>query len=124
MCCRRTVSVCDALLSVCHKHQMKAAPIRVRQYWVQPMLEDHEVFGDFFTLIPTLRREEARFYNFLRMSTSSFDRLLEKVHAPLLHTSFRKPIAPAERLAITLRYVCMLCFKCDKVIMHYPYNKA
>lgn len=71
--------------------------------WVRPMFQDHEVFGEWFTLVPTLRDDEEKFYNYFRMFPKDFDFLLKKVGPFLVKKSKRKSICPGEMLAITLR---------------------
>ncbi|CAK1587681.1 unnamed protein product [Parnassius mnemosyne] len=54
-----------------------------------------------------LTAEPAQFFNFLRMSTSDFEIILQKL-SPLIQkndTSFRKAIPAKVRLALTLRYL-------------------
>lgn len=67
------------------------------------------MFGAYFTLIPTLRATDPDgFYNFMRMTVSTFDRLLELVGPCLQKRSKRKFVCPGEMLAITLRYMSVL----------------
>ena len=65
-------------------------------------------YGAFHSLVQELKDEDAKKYkNFLRMSPETFDKLLQLVR-PLIQkeeTNFKKPIAPEERLAVTLRYL-------------------
>ena len=55
-----------------------------------------------------LRTGDEKFYrNFLRVTGEDFDTLLERV-SPLIkkeNTRMREAITPAERLAVTLRYL-------------------
>ncbi|XP_041372439.1 protein ALP1-like [Gigantopelta aegis] len=64
--------------------------------------------GAFENLLPILRLKELTQYNnFLRMPSDSFDVLLGLV-TPLItkkDTSFRPAITPAERLAVTIRFL-------------------
>jgi ATP-dependent DNA ligase len=64
--------------------------------------------GAYETLLFELRHEDQScFLNFLRVTPSIFDELLEKV-TPFIEkrsTNFRQPIPPGLRLAITLRYL-------------------
>ncbi|KAK3919743.1 Putative nuclease [Frankliniella fusca] len=76
-----------------------------RRWWCRPILEDHDLFGAWFSLIPSLRLDEDKFFNFLRMTPSAFDRLLSMVSPWLKKYSRRESICPGERLAITLRYL-------------------
>ena len=64
--------------------------------------------GAFAKLLPVLReREPSQFRNFLRMPVTTFDWLLDLV-TPLIvkeDTNYRAAIPPAERLAVTLRFL-------------------
>ncbi|RZF35513.1 hypothetical protein LSTR_LSTR010204, partial [Laodelphax striatellus] len=57
----------------------KARKRRQRNFWVHPILTDRLTHGAFVTLYPNLRKYEPTFFNYLRMSISSFDELLEIV---------------------------------------------
>ncbi|XP_026288893.1 uncharacterized protein LOC113213886 isoform X1 [Frankliniella occidentalis] len=86
-----------------HRHVDKLK----KKWWVRPMLQDHEKHGAWFTTIPRMRQSNdlERWYNFFRMTYEAFDQLLELVGPHILKKSWRKPISPGERLAITLRYL-------------------
>lgn len=88
------------------KKRMKPAPEKAERKWpVRPIFQDHEMFGAWFTLIPTLRATDPEgFYNFMRMTVDTFDRLLELLGPCLQKSSNRKFVCPGEMLAITLRY--------------------
>ncbi|KAK3916693.1 Protein ALP1-like [Frankliniella fusca] len=80
--------------------------LKSRRWHVRPMLQDRELFGAWFSLIPTLREyDQDEYFNFLRMTPESFDWLLERVSGVLAKKSNRKSISPGERLAVTLRYL-------------------
>jgi hypothetical protein len=58
-----------------------------------------------YSLIPVMREEDPdEFFKFWRMTPECFDFVLEKVSPVLRKTSYREPISPGERLAVTLRY--------------------
>ncbi|CAH1993163.1 unnamed protein product [Acanthoscelides obtectus] len=80
---------------------------RRRRYWVQPFLQDRFKFGTFNTLLEKLREDEEKFSNFFRMSRESFDKLLRILRNHLTHedTNMKNCISPAERLAVTVRYL-------------------
>lgn len=52
-----------------------------------------------------LRRDESKFFNYFRMSMTTFDDLLKRVNEDLKthDTNMRKSITPEEKLAICLR---------------------
>lgn len=76
-----------------------------RLIWVHPINKRREEVGAFYTLFPDLRNDEEKFFNYFRMSISSFDELhnLLKSHIQRENTRLRNCIQPVEMLAITLR---------------------
>ncbi|XP_050064293.1 uncharacterized protein LOC126553165 [Aphis gossypii] len=78
-----------------------------RRYWVHPMNNDREQSEQFKNFFENIRRYPENFFEYYRMSVSSFDELLENVrpHITKTTTTFRKPICAEERLTITLRYL-------------------
>ena len=97
------------------KKRLKTEPQRSRRkYHARPIFEDHEIYGAWFSLIPTLRATDpGTFYNFFRMTVGTFDRLLEII-TPCMRQrkSWRSSLCPGERLAITLRSVALHLFFC------------
>ncbi|XP_045480414.1 protein ALP1-like [Harmonia axyridis] len=92
-----------------------------RQHWVHPILRDRFSTGTFETLMGELRNDEAKFFNYFRMSFSSFDDLLGRISMDikLQDTRFRECICPQQRLSICLRYFASGCsFK----ELHYSYR--
>ncbi|XP_045781566.1 protein ANTAGONIST OF LIKE HETEROCHROMATIN PROTEIN 1-like [Maniola jurtina] len=78
------------------------------RFWIHPILEKREEYGAFHTLVKNqLREDEDKFYNYFRMQKTTFDNLLQKLSQELKHqdTFMRESISPAERLAVTLRYL-------------------
>ena len=66
------------------------------------------MFGVYANLIPEFMSSDALAYkNFLRMDNDSFALLLEKVQSRITrqNTIMRQAIGPAERLAVTLRFL-------------------
>nr|CAD7589545.1 unnamed protein product [Timema genevievae] len=82
--------------------QKRRKPSR-RKVWVHPLLQNRET-GAFSQLYPQLLSHEDKFFNYFRMSRSSF----EELHALIQHrihkedTIMRQAIPTQERLAITL----------------------
>lgn len=80
-----------------------------RKYWVRPTitLTQRKSHSCYFTLNQEQREQEPRsFFSFYRMNAIQFDILLAKVRSKINKIYWiREPISPAERLAITLRWV-------------------
>ncbi|XP_062514075.1 uncharacterized protein LOC134189727 [Corticium candelabrum] len=78
--------------------------------WVRPIFQQRRQQGDFHQLLQELRRNDPEsHFRFLRMSKETFDCLVEKGTPSLTTRSYqsgtRAEISPAERLAMTLRYL-------------------
>jgi hypothetical protein len=107
-CSNRRVKLKFALASyfVIKLNQEKKKPNRT--VWVSPWLEKRLEQGAYANLMAELRLSDANAYrNFIRMDTGSFETLLQLV-TPIIRkedTKFRQSIEPAERLAITLRFL-------------------
>ncbi|XP_069839531.1 uncharacterized protein [Dendropsophus ebraccatus] len=82
-------------------------PKRRRRYWVHPIVSQRYRKGHFHTLYTDLRRYPEKFFNFCRMSISSYDHLLTHLRIGLTHqdTDMRRCISPEERLMVTLRFL-------------------
>lgn len=76
-----------------------------RRYWVHPLNVEREKTGHFKDFFENIRRYPQKFFEYYRMSISSFDELLEilRPHITKTTTVFRNPICAEERLTITLR---------------------
>lgn len=83
----------------------KARRRRQRRWWVHPVIDDRLTIGSFVTLYPKLREHPNKFFNYFRMSVTSFDELLSLVKDDLLPCEYlvRDAISPEEKLAVTLR---------------------
>lgn len=87
---------------------------RKHKYWVRPSLIGRNTHGG-IELINALRKddllagriEDGQIRNFLRMTDSDFEWLLNLVGPKITKndTNFRKAITPTERLLITLRFL-------------------
>ncbi|KAF0311816.1 hypothetical protein FJT64_017407 [Amphibalanus amphitrite] len=79
-----------------------------RRYWVAEVLQRRQARGEFFNLVQELRAVDPdRHHAYFRMSRETFDLLLAKIGPSITRqcTNFREPIDPAQRLAVTLRYL-------------------
>lgn len=78
-----------------------------RRVWVHDILRGREQKGEFHRLVQELRLDAERFQRYFRLDREQFDSLLSKI-GPLIsvqQTNYRRPIPPAERLAICLRFL-------------------
>ena len=59
----------------------------------------------YVTLYPKLRNHEEKFFNYFRMSMTSFDDLLELIREDIAtaNTTFRDSVSPEEKLIVTIR---------------------
>lgn len=78
-----------------------------RRYWVHPLLQVRYVEGAFYTIFEKVRQHEEKFFNYFRMSVSTFDYLVARLRSNISRrdTLMRDCIPPTEMLAVTLRYV-------------------
>ncbi|GBN50382.1 hypothetical protein AVEN_124460-1 [Araneus ventricosus] len=76
-----------------------------RLIWVHPINERREEFGAFYTLFEELRNDDTKFFNYFRMSMTSFDELHGRLKDTIQreNTKMRNCIQPVQMLAITLR---------------------
>ena len=83
---------------------------RERRYWIHNVVGKRQELGEYHRLIQELRRDSDRFRRYFRTSTAQFDMLTDMIGPQIakLSTNWRQSISPAERLAITLRYVGQL----------------
>jgi hypothetical protein len=72
-----------------------------REVWVHPINQKRNLTG----FIAELRLDPAKFYNYCRMTMSTFDYILCEIQGKILkqNTKWREAITPEERLLITLR---------------------
>ncbi|XP_060857126.1 uncharacterized protein LOC132934786 [Metopolophium dirhodum] len=83
-----------------------------RKMWVHPLVSSRPSEGALTLIFEGLRSDPDKFFNFFRMSVSAFDELLSTYLGEKLlkiDTNMRKAISPAEKLAVTLRYLGTGC---------------
>ena len=68
-------------------------------------MKNREKFSEFHHLYSELRDNENLFYAYTRMSTTTFNYIVESIKPKfnLKSTNFRDPISVEERLLVTLR---------------------
>lgn len=77
-----------------------------RQYNVHPINKRREMMGQYHNLFLKLKNYPNKFFEYLRMSLSTFNYILKKVasHLTKKWTNFlHQPIQAEERLVVTLR---------------------
>ena len=76
-----------------------------RRLWIHPLIAERSKTGAFNTLFHELRQDNMKFFNYFRMSITTFDELLNKLHDHLLRqdSKMRDSIKPVERLSVALR---------------------
>lgn len=91
---------------------------RRRQFWLHPINSERQSHGHYFQLYKQLRKDNIKFFNYFRMSISSFDELLSYIENDIKRqdTNMRIAIQPEEKLVTTLRYVDI--FKYQVIIQY------
>ena len=78
---------------------------RPRRWFVRPVFIHREQLGEFRLVREMLNCDEELFFRSFRMTPSRFQELLSVVRHKIEHFSNRSSISPAERLAVTLRFL-------------------
>lgn len=78
---------------------------RKHRYWVHPITSQRFIKGQFYKLFQDLCEHPEKFFQYYRMSKSSFDELLGIVGPSITYkdTKWRNAVPPEERLSVTLR---------------------
>lgn len=90
------------------RKQKREIENKKRRLWVREWVARREKDGFYNNLLRELRAEDDSVYtNFVRMSPTDFDHLLELVSPAITKqtTQMRQPISAGERLALTLRFL-------------------
>ncbi|KAG8222382.1 hypothetical protein J437_LFUL003002 [Ladona fulva] len=76
-----------------------------RRFWIHSILLDETATSLFYTIYPRIKEDEAKFFNFCRMSLATFDELLGVLRNSLTRqdTTMRAAVTPEEKLVCTLR---------------------
>lgn len=76
-----------------------------RRFWEHPLVAKRLLKGTFTTMFIELREDDAKFFNYFRMSIKSFDELACRISDIIKSedTVMRLAIPPLEMLAVTLR---------------------
>lgn len=79
--------------------------LNVRKYWVHPVHSKIEGENNFFIFYENIRQFPLKFFEYFRMSITSFDELLKMLRPYLTkqQTNMRNPISAELRLIVTIR---------------------
>jgi hypothetical protein len=66
----------EALVVMWYFLKRRRKQVKKRKYWVHTILAERFTQGTFQTLIDELKSDETKFFNYFRMSMTSFDDLL------------------------------------------------
>ncbi|XP_049524603.1 uncharacterized protein LOC125946148 [Dermacentor silvarum] len=80
---------------------------RRRSLYIREIFDKRPWYGEYHHLVQELRHNDPEYhFKYFRMTKASFDKLLGLVYERILHPpTHRRPISPAERLAVTLRFL-------------------
>ena len=81
---------------------------QITKTWVRKWIQKRREFGIYDQLMEELRAEDPKsFTNFMRMAPEMFDELLDRLSPRITkkHTTFREPLSPGLKLALTLRHL-------------------
>ncbi|KYN02264.1 hypothetical protein ALC62_06902 [Cyphomyrmex costatus] len=94
------------LIAVLRKNARKKPYKKKKQHWIAPLFQIRSQHGFYHASLPKLHLEDIRFHNYFRMFATQLEALLSIVCPHLQKQDFiREAITPAERLALTLRYL-------------------
>nr|XP_054922851.1 uncharacterized protein LOC126523490 isoform X1 [Dermacentor andersoni] len=108
-----TILLCNsmtAMLQELRRAEQPRSRRRRRRWWVRPSLQERDRLGQANNLLPLLRDRDVEYYrDFLRMSPSSFDTLMELLGPRIAKkdTRFRKAIPADHRLAQVIRLLAV-----------------
>lgn len=79
--------------------------LKKRSHLNSIIYKDRLVFGEFYHLYPQLRKNETSFRSYTRMTTDTFDYILNLISPEFdfKTTNFQEPISVEQRLLVTIR---------------------
>jgi len=89
------------LLCFLHLRRRRRLKRREREFWERPIVAARTLEGAY----GRLREDERKFSNYFRMSTCTFDCIVDRLtpHLESQNTMMRESICPRQMLAVTLR---------------------
>lgn len=94
-------------------NQIRNKEKKRKRVWIRACILGREIRGEASILVQEMHlRNVVWYYNYTRMMLDSFDELLHLIESIIQkqETNCRKPIPPAIRLLITLRYVDIIYY--------------
>lgn len=83
---------------------LKYMLISKKKYWVNEMYLKRDQEGEYVTLFKDLKKQPTKFYEYFRMTPTTFEYILNRISKRLKkYSPFRKCIDPEEKLTVTLR---------------------
>jgi len=77
---------------------------REREFWEHPIVAARTLEGAYYTLYGRLQGDKRMFFNYFRMSTSTFDYVVDRLASHLERQNMmRESICPWQMLAVTVR---------------------
>jgi len=67
------------LLCLLHLRRRRCRKRREREFWEHPIVAARTLEGAYYTLYGRLREDERKFFNYFRMSTSTFDYIVDRL---------------------------------------------
>jgi hypothetical protein len=95
------------ILLIVRRRQARKRSLLIKRRWgVRPVLRERKRVGEFYVSFLKYKIiDHEWFFLYTRMTPAQFDTLLLIVGPLLCKNSNREPLSPAQRLAITLRYI-------------------
>ena len=89
----------------CALYLRRKSKNRERQYWIHSILAVRYLEGSFYTLFEKLKSHDSKFFNYIRISVSTFEFLVTRLSDRIegQDTAMRACIPPTEMLAVTIR---------------------
>jgi hypothetical protein len=109
------------LLCLLHLQRRRCRKRRERELWEHPIVAARTLEGTYYTVYGRLREDERKFFNYFRMSTSTFDYIVDRLapHLGRQNTMMRESIRLRQMIAVNLRLVdCKILFDAKKLPLY------
>ena len=79
--------------------------LKRRRQWIHPIIRVRYLEGSYYTLFEKLTTDENKFFNYFRMSSTTYEYILANISDEIKKkdTQFRMSIPPPEMLTVTIR---------------------
>lgn len=89
---------------LCENSILKYLIMKKRKYWVNDLYARRGEESEYVKLFNELRQQPTKFFEYFRMTSSTFDYILNRIKPRIQkYSNFRECIRPIEKLTITLR---------------------